>query len=154
LEPARGRANLQIAGHALVDTIMFEGNRLHASGVRVRIKGMTYTPRATREVILCAGAIHSPAILQRSGIGPARLLERLSISVRADLPVGENLLDHPLMSAMLHLREGAQVSTSMHRHTNCCLRYSSGLEGAGENDMIMIAGNLGRDVQATPQVAL
>jgi len=62
--------------------------------------------------------------------------------VRADLPVGENLLDHPIMGALLHLRDGAQVGTLIHRHTNCCLRYSSGLEDAGENDMIMIAGNL------------
>ena len=93
-------------------------------------------------MILCAGAIHSPAILQRSGIGPSALLGRLGIPVRADLPVGENLLDHPIIGALLHLRPEAQVSTAMHRHTNCCLRYSSGLGGAGENDMIMIAGNL------------
>jgi 5-(hydroxymethyl)furfural/furfural oxidase len=154
LEPARDRANLTIIGRALVDTISFEGNRLHATGVRVSISRQSHLLRATREVILCAGAIHSPAILQRSGIGPSALLERLSIPVRADLPVGENLLDHPIMSAMLHLREGAQVSTLMHRHTNCCLRYSSGLAGAGENDMIMIAGNLGRDANATAQSAL
>jgi choline dehydrogenase len=154
LEPARGRDNLHIVGHALVDTIIFEGNRLHASGVRVRIGGEKHATRARHEVILCAGAIHSPAILQRSGIGPAALLERLSIPVRADLPVGENLLDHPIVSATLHLRETARVSTLMHRHTNCCLRYSSGLAGAGENDMIMIAGNLGRDAQARTQSTL
>jgi choline dehydrogenase len=154
LEPARGRANLTIVGHALVETVTFEGNRLHASGVRVRVGGDVHTPRATREVILCAGAIHSPAILQRSGIGPAALLTSLGIPVRADLPVGENLLDHPIVNGMLHLREDAQVGTMMHRHTNCCLRYSSGLEGAGENDMIMIAGNLGRDAQAQTQSTL
>ncbi len=142
LEPVRGRANLTIVGHALVEAIAFEGNRPHASGVRVRIGGQSYHPRARREVILCAGAIHSPAILQRSGIGPAALLEGLGIRVRADLPVGENLLDHPIVGALLHLRDDAQVGTLMHRHTNCCLRYGSGLGGAGENDMIMIAGNL------------
>lgn len=57
-------------------------------------------------------------------------------------PVGEHLLDHPILGLMLELREGARVSTLAHRHTNCCLRYSSGLAGAGVNDMIMIAGNL------------
>ena len=148
LEPARGRANLTIVGHALVDTITFEGNRLHASGVRVHVNGQSYTPRATHDVILCAGAIHSPAILQRSGVGPAALLETLGIPIRADLPVGENLLDHPIVNAMLHLREASQVSTPMHRHTNCCLRYSSGLTGAGDNDMIMISGNLARSRQS------
>ncbi len=144
LEPARARGNLRIVGDALVEAIALEGNRPHASGVQVRIGGKSYSSRARREVILCAGAIHSPAILQRSGIGPAALLQSLGITVRADLPVGENLRDHPIMSAMLHLREAGRVSTLMHRHTNCCLRYSSGLAGAGENDMIMIAGNLGR----------
>jgi choline dehydrogenase len=142
LEPARDRANLHIVGHALVDCVLLEGNRPHANGVRVRVGGQSHTPRAQLEVILCAGAIHSPAILQRSGIGPAPLLERLGIPVRAALPVGENLLDHPIMGALLHLRDEAQVDTLMHRHTNCCLRYGSGLGGAGENDMIMIAGNL------------
>ena len=153
LEPARGRENLRIIGDALVEGIEFEGNRLHARGVRVRIGGKSYAPTARREVILCAGAIHSPAILQRSGIGPAVLLEGLGIAVLADLPVGENLLDHPIMDALLHLRENGQVNTLMHRHTNCCLRYGSGLAGAGENDMIMIAGNLARDVNQTASTA-
>lgn len=142
LEPARGRANLQIVGNALVSNFQFEGNRAHVSGVRVLVGGQTYTPRATREVILSAGAIHSPAVLQRSGIGPAALLKSLGVPVIADLPVGENLLDHPMMPLYLHLRDEARVGTMMHRHTNCCLRYSSGLGGAGENDMIVIAGNL------------
>lgn len=142
LEPARGRGNLHIVGDALVESIHMEGNRPHASGVRVRIGDQVHAPRAVREVLLCAGAIHSPALLQRSGIGPAGLLRGLGIGVAADLPVGENLLDHPIMGAMLHLRAHAQVNTLMHRHTNCCLRYSSGLAGAGDNDMIMIAGNL------------
>ncbi len=142
LEPARGRANLDIVGGALVDGLTMEGNRPHATGVRVSAGGKVHTPRATREVILCAGAIHSPAILQRSGIGPAALLGGLGIAVRADRPVGEGLLDHPIIGALLHMRSHARVDTLMHRHTNCCLRYSSGLAGAGENDMIMIAGNL------------
>jgi len=142
LEPARGRANLQIVGNALVSAFQFEGNRAHVSGVHVQVGGRTFTPRATREVILSAGAIHSPAILQRSGIGPAAFLRSLGVPVIADLPVGENLLDHPAMPLYLHLRDDARVGTLMHRHTNCCLRYSSGLGGAGDNDMIVIAGNL------------
>ncbi|TAJ32416.1 MAG: GMC oxidoreductase, partial [Reyranella sp.] len=142
LEPARGRKNLQIVGNALVSSFSFEGNRPHVSGVQVEVDGRHFSPRATREVLLCAGAIHSPAVLQRSGIGPAALLKSLGIGVMADLPVGENLLDHPMMPLYLHLRDEARVGTMMHRHTNCCLRYSSGLGGAGENDMIVIAGNL------------
>ncbi|QCI66436.1 GMC family oxidoreductase [Phreatobacter stygius] len=142
LEPARGRANLTIVGNALVSRLQVEGNRPHASGVHMRVDNQDFSPRATRGVILSAGAIHSPAILQRSGIGPAALLTSLGLPVIADLPVGENLLDHPMMPLFLQLKENARVGTLMHRHTNCCLRYSSGLGGAGENDMIVIAGNL------------
>jgi 5-(hydroxymethyl)furfural/furfural oxidase len=143
LEPARGRGNLEIVGEALVTALQMEGNRPHAAGVRVVIGGgAEQVVRVRREVILAAGAIHSPALLQRSGIGPAALLSGLGIPMLADLPVGENLLDHPIVGALLHLRASARVDTLTHRHTNCCLRYSSGLAGAGENDMIMIAGNL------------
>ncbi len=77
LEPARGRANLTIVGEALVDTLTVEGNRPHVAGVSVWIAGERRQVRATREVILSAGAIHSPAILQRSGIGPAAHLRSL-----------------------------------------------------------------------------
>ena len=142
LEPARGRANLTIVGHAIVDTLQVEGNRVHVSGVRVTVGGQSRAVRARREVILSAGAIHSPTILQRSGIGPREVLTPLGIEVRADRPVGKHLLDHPILGIMLDLKEGAWASTLAHRHTNCCLRYSSNLAGAGINDMIMIAGNL------------
>jgi choline dehydrogenase-like flavoprotein len=142
LESARDRANLTIVGNAVVDTLTFEGNRPHANGVLVQVGGERKSVRARREVILSAGAIHSPAILQRSGIGPRRLLEGLGIKVVAERPVGEHLLDHPILGLSLELRPDAQVSTLAHRHTNCCLRYTSGLAGSGVNDMIMIAGNL------------
>lgn len=142
LEPARGRGNLTIVGNALVDTLTVEGNRPHATGVTVTVDGQRRAVRASREVILSAGAIHSPAILQRSGIGPAGHLRALGIPVLADLPIGDNLLDHPILGIQLDLKPDARVGTRMHRHTNCCLRYASGLAGAGENDMIMIAGNL------------
>lgn len=142
LEPARHRRNLTVVGDALVASLQMEGNRPHAVGVHVRVGGEIFSPRATHEVLLCAGAIHSPAILQRSGIGPAALLRSLGLDVRADLPVGKNLLDHPAMPFYLQLRPEARVSTLAHRHTNCALRYSSALGGACENDMIVIAGNL------------
>ncbi|MEI6202640.1 MAG: GMC family oxidoreductase N-terminal domain-containing protein, partial [Enhydrobacter sp.] len=133
LEPARGRANLTIVGNAVVDTLSFEGNRPHANGVQVTVGGEKRSVRARREVLLCAGAIHSPAVLQRSGIGPAALLKGLGIAVVADRPVGEHLLDHPILSLMLTLKPEAEVSTLAHRHTNCCVRYSSKRAGAGRN---------------------
>ncbi|MEO7343504.1 MAG: choline dehydrogenase, partial [Methylotenera sp.] len=93
LDQARDRPNLKIVTHALTDRILFSGKR--ATGV-VYIKGnLTKQVNARKEVLLCAGAIASPPILQRSGIGPADLLRQLDIPVVLDLPgVGANLQDH------------------------------------------------------------
>jgi choline dehydrogenase len=141
LEPARGRPNLEIRGGALVDRVLFEGRR--ARGVRVRFEGEAeWQEIAAREVVLCAGAIHSPTILMRSGIGPAARLASLGIEVLQDLPaVGQGLMDHPIVRASLALAPGHRATHPDSRHTNCCLTYSSGLGGGGERDMIMIAFN-------------
>lgn len=93
LRPARGRANLRVETGAHAMAILFEGSR--ACGVRYRQDGQVRTLRARREVILCAGALQSPQLLQLSGVGPAGLLRRFGIGVVRDLPgVGENLQDH------------------------------------------------------------
>lgn len=141
LEPARGRQNLEIRGGALVDRVLFQDRR--ATGVRLRFEGdAEWTEIAAREVVLCAGAIHSPTILMRSGIGPAAQLSALGIDVLQDLPaVGRGLMDHPIVRASLALTPGARATHPDSRHTNCCLTYSSGLGGGGERDMIMIAFN-------------
>lgn len=139
LEPARGRANLTIRGGALVDRIIFQGSR--ATAVRVRF-GNVWEEIAAKEIVLCAGAIHSPAILMRSGIGPAAALTALGIAVQQDLPaVGQHLMDHPILRASIALKPEFRARGADARHTNCCLTYSSGLAGGGERDMIMIAYN-------------
>ncbi|MFH6787243.1 MULTISPECIES: choline dehydrogenase [Methylobacterium] len=94
LDQARGRQNLTIVTHALTERVLFEGKR--ATGVAYRRRGSGLeTARARREVLVCSGAIASPQLLQRSGIGPADLLRGLDIPVVQDLPgVGENLQDH------------------------------------------------------------
>ncbi|CAB3679568.1 MULTISPECIES: GMC family oxidoreductase [Achromobacter] len=93
LRPARGRANLRVETGAHTMAVLFEGSR--ACGVRYRQDGQVRTLRARREVILCAGALQSPQLLQLSGVGPAALLRRFGIGVVRDLPgVGENLQDH------------------------------------------------------------
>ncbi|WP_339487419.1 GMC family oxidoreductase [Pseudomonas sp. EL_65y_Pfl2_R95] len=87
------RANLHIATNADVQRLTLADGR--AQGLKVQVQGREQTIKARREVILCAGAIGSPALLQRSGIGPRPLLERLGIAVQHELPgVGENLQDH------------------------------------------------------------
>ncbi|MCY1284128.1 Oxygen-dependent choline dehydrogenase [compost metagenome] len=95
LDQARNRPNLTIVTHALSDRILFSGKR--AIGVAY-LKGNSDTPitaRARREVLVCSGAIASPQLLQRSGVGPASLLRDLDVPVVHDLPgVGANLQDH------------------------------------------------------------
>lgn len=139
LEGARDRSNLSIVGDAMVDRVEFDDSR--AVAVRVRIDG-DWRRIEAGEIILSAGAIHSPTILMRSGIGPATLLRAFDIPVRADAPVGENLLDHPQLSIQIDLKPEARAASLDTRHTNCCVRYSSGLENSGANDMIFIAFNL------------
>lgn len=138
LEPARGRANLTIRGGALVDRVLFDGRRAH--GVRVRFGDGPWEEIAAREVVLSAGAIHSPGILMRSGIGPAEDLRALGIEVLHDLPaVGRHFMDHPILRASLALKPGHRAAGADARHTNCCVTYSSG--HGGERDMILIAYN-------------
>lgn len=93
LDQARERKNLTIITHALTDRILFTGKR--ATGVVYLRDGKPQQASASREVLLCAGAIASPPILQRSGVGPAALLRDLDIPLVHDLPgVGANLQDH------------------------------------------------------------
>lgn len=140
LEPARKRANLEIIGEALVDKVIFEGRR--AVGVRARIRGIEREFRA-RQIILSAGAIHSPPILLRSGIGPAEDLRKLGISPVQNLPVGKYLFDHPFVRLELKLKPEHRPTHADARHTNCCVKFTSGLRGTGFNDMIYFAMNHG-----------
>lgn len=90
LRKAEGRSNLVIRTQTRVARVIFEGSR--ASGVQLE-DGTRLTAR--REVVLCAGAIETPRLLQLSGVGPAAHLARHGIAVVADLPgVGENYQDH------------------------------------------------------------
>jgi len=104
LRPVVGRPNLTMITRAEVTRLLLEGTRV--CGVEWRANGALQTSRAEREVVLAAGAIQSPQLLQLSGIGPARLLERLGVRVVADLPgVGENLQDHYQARTIVRLRE-------------------------------------------------
>ena len=93
LRPARNRPNLSVETQAHAEAVAFDGTR--ASGVRYRKGGRVITVGAHREVILAAGALQSPQLLQLSGVGPADLLREHGIGVVADRAgVGENLQDH------------------------------------------------------------
>jgi choline dehydrogenase len=97
LNPARHRANLEVRTHTHVERVTFEprDGRDHATGVIARGPPGTEPLRARREVLLAAGAIGSPQILQLSGIGPGPLLRTHGIEVLRDVAgVGSNLHDH------------------------------------------------------------
>ena len=93
LRPAQARGNLSVETDALVTRIVFEGKR--AVGVEYRQNGALRTAHAQNDIVLSAGAIQSPQILELSGVGDPAVLNGLGVPVVADLPgVGENLSDH------------------------------------------------------------
>lgn len=138
LEPARACANLTVRGDALVDRVLVEAGR--AVGVRYLHGGSAVEERADL-VVVSAGAIHSPAVLLRSGIGPAGQLRGLGIDVVADLPVGRGLQDHPMVGVAIPLAADAAIRTADDRHTNVCVRYTSGVAGALPHDMMFVSLN-------------
>lgn len=96
LQPALSRGNVTLKTGALATKLLLENNR--CVGVEYVANGQQSTARASREVIVCCGAIESPKLLMLSGIGNPEHLQRLDIPVNVDLPgVGENFHDHPLV---------------------------------------------------------
>ena len=113
LRPVRHRANLRVVTGWTVDQLLFEGHRV--VGVRVRVDGVERLVQVRLETVLAAGSIGSPAILQRSGIGPAQRLQQLGIAVRQDRPaVGANLQDHLQLRAVFAV-EGARTLNTLVR---------------------------------------
>ncbi|XUX13027.1 GMC family oxidoreductase [Aminobacter sp. BA135] len=93
IRPVRHRKNLTILTHAQAERIVFSGRRV--SGIDLRVGGKPVHVKVQGELILCAGAIGTPQLLQLSGVGPAPLLQRHGIEVVHNLPgIGENLQDH------------------------------------------------------------
>jgi choline dehydrogenase len=93
LKPAMSRPNLTVITHAMTRRILLDGKR--ATGVEYDHQGQRHVARAHREVLVSAGPIAAPHLLQRSGIGPGAVLQKAGVAVLHDLPgVGENLQDH------------------------------------------------------------
>src|SRR6185295_4098839 len=93
LWPAGRRRNLRIEGNALATRILFEGSR--AVGVAYEKHGQTEEVRAMKEIVLAAGAINTPQLLQLSGVGPAELLKSHGIAVHHESSaVGQHLQAH------------------------------------------------------------
>jgi len=93
LKPAMHRRNLKVITQALAERVLFAGKR--ATGVAFSVGGERAMVRATREVVLCGGAINSPQLLMLSGVGPGAHLAEHGIEIRHELAgVGQNLQDH------------------------------------------------------------
>ncbi|MBW0105412.1 GMC family oxidoreductase [Pseudonocardia sp. KRD291] len=138
LEPARDAGNLTVRGDALVDRVLLENGR--AVGVRY-LAGTEVVEERADLVVLSAGAVHSPAVLMRSGIGPAGQLRALGIDVVADLPVGAGLQDHPMVGVAIPLNDSSAIRTADDRHTNVCVRYTSDAPDARPHDMMYVSLN-------------
>jgi len=94
---AHGQRNLRLITRHRVNEVLFDRKK-RATGVTIQLRdgGATFTVKAKKEIVLTAGWLHTPQILQRSGIGPKALLQEAGIPVLVDLPgVGSNLQDHP-----------------------------------------------------------
>jgi len=103
LAPARARPNLTIQANTLTRRLVFKRGR--AVGIEVERDGEVSVIRG-RVVVLCAGALQTPAILMRSGIGKREELEPLGIEVVRDVPgVGSNLCDHPALAIVCRVKD-------------------------------------------------
>ncbi|MFT3754466.1 MAG: GMC family oxidoreductase N-terminal domain-containing protein [Pseudoxanthomonas sp.] len=113
LNPARKRPNLRVLTNTLVQRVLFEGNR--AVGVEcaplAERNGPRTTYRAAREVIVSAGAVHSPQLLQLSGIGPEKVLQAAGVPLLVDAPgVGANLREHWMGFVQYRLKQPLSVN--------------------------------------------
>lgn len=151
LRPIAQRPNLTVLTHAEVSRIEFENGR--ASGVLAQVGQQERRLRARREIILCCGSIGSPMVLQRSGIGPRPLLQKLGIEVRRELPgVGANLQDHLQLRLIYKVSNGHtlnQMAGSLWGKMNMGLRYALNRSGP----LAMAPSQLGAFARSGPEQA-
>ena len=135
----RQRKNLTILGECRVLKLLFDGAACtgvlaQRSGVDVRFRG--------REVIVSCGALHTPALLMRSGVGPVRELEAIGIEPIVDSPaLGKNLTEHPGVNFGCFMKRPARLPPELRRQMFAGLRWSSGVEGCPSGDMYIIPAN-------------
>jgi choline dehydrogenase len=151
LRPARKRPNLAVVTRALTRRILFEGRR--AIGVAFARGAETLEARAGREVIIAAGAINAPQLLQLSGVGPAALLQQHGIPVLAALGgVGANLQDHLQVRMVFRCTHRITLNddvASLLRSARMCLDY--GLRRKGP--LAVAAGYAGGFFRTDPRLA-
>jgi len=153
LRPVQHRTNLTVWTEALTERLLLERDASGAwrcVGAELRRGGQRVAVRAAQEVVLSAGSIGSPAILQRSGIGPAKLLQQHGIEVQHELPgVGENLQDHLQIRAVFKVQGASTLNvlaSSLWGKARIGLEY--GLKRSGP--MSMAPSQLGAFTRSDP----
>ncbi|MDH7797137.1 MULTISPECIES: GMC family oxidoreductase N-terminal domain-containing protein [unclassified Beijerinckia] len=151
LKPVLNRPNLTLLSHVHVSEIIFEGQR--AVGVRYQLGNETRTARAAGEVVLSAGAIGTPQILELSGIGAGERLQQLGVSTVQHLPgVGENLQDHLQLRLIYKVAHGRTLNVD---YQSLVKRGWMGVEYAlfRRGPMTMAPSQLGIFARSAPQYA-
>ncbi|WP_165978876.1 GMC family oxidoreductase [Antarcticimicrobium luteum] len=133
----RRRSNLTILPETEVQRVLLDGRRV--TGVRISRAGAV-AELSVREVILSAGGIFSPLLLQASGIGPAGFLRGQGIAPVLDLPgVGAGLKNHPKIELAVHLPDASRQAAGFRAIGEICLRYSSRIGASQPHDMGLMA---------------
>lgn len=133
-DEVRARPNLTLRTECVVDRVLFKGTQ--AVGARVLDRAGALEELHAAEVIVCAGAIHSPALLIRSGVGPLDQLLDLGVPLVADRPgVGGNLMEHPSIAVSALLTTQGRTPHVDEHHEQAIVRFSSGLPGTVPGDM-------------------
>ena len=130
LDQARQRPNLTIVTHAQADQVLFAGKR--ANGVTYLHGDTPVTAHARREVLVCSGAIASPQLLQRSGVGPGEWLREVGVPIVLDLPgVGRNLQDHLEMYMQYECKEPVSLYPALKWYNQPAIGLEWLLKGTG-----------------------
>jgi choline dehydrogenase len=151
LRPALKRPNLRVVTGAEAENLLMDGRRV--TGISFHQAGRQVTARATREVILAAGAVNSPKLLELSGIGRPDILSSLGIEVRHQLDgVGENLQDHLQIRTVFKVRNARTLNRRYH---NLLTRAGMGLEYAlrRTGPLSMAPSQLGIFAKSDPRLA-
>jgi 5-(hydroxymethyl)furfural/furfural oxidase len=132
----RRRSNLEVRTDLLADRLLLEGTRCTGARLVAAHGAGPAVTLAAGETIVSCGAIHTPALLMRSGIGPGEDLQRLGIPVVAALNgVGRNLMEHPSTAVSAYLPASMRLADLGEHHDHAILRFSSRIADAPEGDM-------------------
>ncbi|CAG9768825.1 unnamed protein product [Ceutorhynchus assimilis] len=151
ISPALDRLNLHLQLNCLVTKIITKSSR--AVGIRFTMNDKLYFAKATKEVIVSAGAINTPQLLMLSGIGPREELKKHGIEPIAILPVGQYLQDHPLFPGMFYRTNQIYYNTSFEQQVNDYCENKRPLT-AGWGDQCITYISLENNPQKRPDIEL